>query len=197
MSPRLAVLAASLLLAGTAFAEMAVSPHAGARAPRQFDGDVPFDPPLPPPRVATAAPETAALATRLAGTWQCKGVLLAANGSSSPLVTTITTKLDLSGGWMQSAIVMGAQPIATEYRAFDDVAKQWTRVQLHANSTLAMATSTGEATGKWTWTGMEQSSAGTVAVRDFEELSKTGIKRWGEAMLGGSWQKRYELTCSK
>lgn len=192
---RLGVLAASLLLAAPAAAELAEMP---ARAPRPFH-DVPFDPPEPPPppRIATAAPETAALATKLAGTWACKGVLLAENGSSSPLVTTITTKLDLAGGWMQSAVVQNGTPIATEYRAFDHVAKQWTRVQLHANSTLAMATSTGEATGKWTWAGMEQSSTGTVAVRDFEELSPTGTKRWGEMLLGGTWQKRYEVTCSK
>ena len=49
----------------------------------------------------------------------------------------------------------------------------------------------------WLAKGLSRVILGTVAVRDFEELSKTGIKRWGEAMLGGSWQKRYELTCSK
>ncbi|MCX5741800.1 MAG: hypothetical protein NT062_04780, partial [Proteobacteria bacterium] len=65
-----------------------VGPQAGARAPRPSRIEQePMDPPVQPTPVARPAPETAATGKALTGTWQCKGVTLAADGSSTPIVS--------------------------------------------------------------------------------------------------------------
>lgn len=161
-----------------------------------------FEPGEPGPRVVVKpppkpAPEIATQAKVLAGTWTCKGVKLKGDGSSSPSTSTLTAKLDLDGGWISLAMIEKGGGKFAEYRSFDGVSKQWTRIQMASTSGYTTTTTLGERDGKWTWTGTSQSPQGTLQVRDMEQLSGKSLKLWGEAMLGGNWQKLYEVTCTK
>jgi len=157
-------------------------------------------PPQPrPPQPVKPAAEVANLGKTLAGAWKCKGVTLHANGSSTPIQATYTTKLDVGTAWLATTIVdLGAtSPRAVHYRTYDAIAKQWTRVGMAATSGYTVATSLGEAGGAWVWTGTETSPTGTLQVRETEQLTNASLKLRGEAMLSGSWQKLYEVTCTK
>lgn len=159
-------------------------------------------PPTPPPPVAAAkpSPEVAKLGKELAGTWHCKGATMRGDGSSTPLVATVTTKLDLDNAWVQTALVEDKQAGLkfVEYRSHDAVAKQWTRIQLVSTSGYVVGTSLGEKDGMWTWTSTATSPSGTLQLRDHEQRTgKQERKLWGEALLGGSWQKLYEVSCKK
>jgi len=152
-----------------------------------------------PPQPVKPAIEVANLGKTLAGAWKCKGVTLHANGSSTPLQATYTTKLDVGTAWLATTIVeLGASsPRAMQYRTYDAIAKQWTRVEVAATSGYTVATTLGEKAGAWVWTGTETSPTGTLQVRETEQVTGKGLKLWGEAMLSGSWQKLYEVTCTK
>lgn len=150
-------------------------------------------PPQPPPA------EIAALAKQLAGAYACKGVQLATDGSSSPLVAKLSVKLALDGAWIVSSLVEtkagGIQ--LDDYRTYDGVAKQWTRIQLASTTGHAISTSLGERAGMWTWEGTSTSPHDTLQLRDYEQLADRQIKLSGEALLGGSWQKLYDVTCTR
>ena len=60
-----------------------------------------------------------------------------------------------------------------------------------------ISTSTGDSGGKWTWTGTATSPQGTLQLRDFEQRDAKQLKLWGEALLGGTWQKSYEVSCQE
>ncbi len=154
---------------------------------------VPLPPPAPKP-----APEIAKLGKQSAGTWTCKGNMARGNGSSAPLAATIAVKLDLDNAWVATTLVEKGGPLKwTEYRTFDPVAKQWTKLQMANTSGYAVSTSLGEQAGTWTWTGTATSPNGTLQLRDHEQAEGKGIKRWGEAQLGGFWQKTYEVSCKR
>ena len=154
--------------------------------------------PPPPPPHPQPAPEIAALGKQLAGKWTCKGVSMKGDGSSTPLLATVTSKLDLDDSWIVTSLVETKGTLKwTQYTAFDATAKQWTRVQLVNTSAHVFATSLGEKDGKWTWEGTETSPSGTQQVRDYEQRDPKQLKVWGEALLSGSWQKLYEATCKK
>jgi hypothetical protein len=154
--------------------------------------------PTPPTPVAKPAPEIAKVGKDSAGTWICKGNASRGNGSSAPQTTTLTVKLDLDNAWIATTLVEKAGPLKwTEYRTYDGVAKQWTKLQMANTSGYVVATSLGEQGGKWTWTGTATSPNGSVQVRDYEQAEGKGIKRWGEAQLGGVWQRTYEVSCKR
>ena len=71
------------------------------------------------------------------------------------------------------------------------------RIQLASTSGHVISTSLGEQNGKWTWEGSAKSPMGTLQVRDYEQRDGHDVRLWGEAMLGGSWQKLYEVSCKK
>ena len=151
------------------------------------------------PQPVLPSPEVAKLAKVAAGTYKCKGVQLRSDGSSVPLQATVTIKLELGDAWIESALVedkTGGLRFV-DYRTFDPVAKQWTRIQLASTSGHVLSTSLGEKDGKWTWEGTATSPLGTQQLRDYEQLAKDQIKVWGEALLAGSWQKQYEATCKR
>ena len=210
----LAVIALSMCAAAALADEVAPpKPMAGGRAAgsagmgapqRQPDnlkdpfGDVALVPRRPPPPVPKPAPQIAKVGKESAGTWTCKGNTSRGDGSSAPLSATITVKLDLDNAWLATTLVEKAGPLKwTEYRTYDAVAKQWTKLQMANTSGYIVSTSLGEQGGKWTWVGTQTSPNGTVQLRDYEETEGKGRKRWGEAQLGGVWQKTYEVGCRR
>ena len=181
-----------LALGGVAIADRVATPAASAPQIQ-----VPPTRPKPPQPFAHPAPETAQLGKRLAGTYRCKGVVLGGDGSSVPRQAKLMIELALDDGWIAARFVDARGPRVDEFRTFDGVAKQWTRIQLASTSAHVMTTSLGEQNGAWTWEGVELSPAGTTSVRDHEQITGTQIKLWGEALRSGTWQKSYETTCAR
>jgi hypothetical protein len=199
---------ALVLTSGVAMAEQAAPPRpnqgAGARAAKADleDPDIARSPQRPPMAKppAPVSPEIAKLGKQLAGSYKCKGVTLRGDGSSQPMQATLDVKLDLDNAWIQSSLVEQGKPVSfaikwSEYRTYDPVAKQWTRIQLANTAGYVVSTSVGEKAGKWMWEGTAASPEGTMQLRDYEQRDAKQTKVWGEAMLGGSWQKLYEATC--
>lgn len=158
-------------------------------------------PPLPPPKpvVAAPSPEVAKLGKATAGAYKCKGVSLRGDGSSTPLEASLTIKLELDNAWVHASLAetkAGGLKF-DEYRTYDPTAKQWTRIQLASTSGHVVSTSLGEQGGKWTWEGTASSPNGSLQVRDYEQRDAKQLKVWGEALLGGTWQKLYEATCKE
>jgi len=157
-------------------------------------------PPMPqPPRPPQPTPVSADIAKEgklLAGTYACKGNRMVGNGASLPLQSTLAVKLDLDNAWIVGAWTEKTGKLV-DYRTFDDVAKQWTRMQLVSDGSHSVLTSLGEKAGEWVWEGVASSSRGSVTVRHHEALSGKELKIWGEAQLGGTWQKSYEATCKR
>jgi hypothetical protein len=191
---------------------LAAAAHAGAPAtsqppptptPMMHTAPMPMPPgPPPPPPVPTPPPppaEIGALAKQVAGSYACKGVQFVGNGSSTPLAAKLTVKLALGGAWIVSSLVETKTDGLSfdDYRTYDDVAKQWTRVQLASTTGHVIWTSLGDKSGTWTWEGTATSPQGTQQVRDYEQPGDHQLKLWGEALLGGSWQKLYEVTCKR
>jgi hypothetical protein len=205
-------LASLLVLTGVASAEVAAPPPpaagsaaAGApaverRAPKHDMIDPQADLPPPPksrvPAPIVASPEIAKLGKQLAGTYKCKGVSLKGDGSSTPLEASYTLKLALDNAWLMGTFTGGGMKFE-DYRTFDATAKQWTRIAMHGTSAHIIESTLGEKDGKWTWEGNQIAPTGTTQVRDFEQASGKQIKVWGEALLGGTWQKVYEATCKR
>jgi hypothetical protein len=156
-------------------------------------------PPPPPPQPAKPPAEIATLGKLLAGTWQCKGNTQRGDGSSAPIVSTVTVKLDLEDAWIQMTLAEVASHTTkfTEYRTYDATAKQWTRIQMNNTTGHLISTSLGEKDGKWTWAGELVAPNGTLQLHDYEQLGAKEVKLWGEALLGGTWQKTYEVSCKK
>jgi len=156
-------------------------------------------PPRPVQPDIVVAPEMAARAKLIAGNYTCKGVTMLSDGSSRPLQATLAIKLDLGIAWIQMSWVQTTPPATrwTDYRTYDAVAKQWTRIALASTSSHVASTSLGEKGGAWIWEGTATSPAGTLQVRDHEEYGSKLIKVWGEALMSGSWQKVYEATCRR
>ena len=210
----LALVIALSVPAGLAVADEVAPPTAGRRAPAQSQppagGGAPMPrseqmiapsrpmPPRKPPVVVTPAREIAALGKQLAGTWICKGNSMRGDGSSTPLVATVTNKLELDNAWIVTTLVEKSGPLKwTEFRSYDPVAKQWTRIQFANTAGHVISTSLGEQGGKWTWVGTASSPNGSFQLRDFEQRDGKAMKVWGEAMLGGTWTKLFETTCRR
>nr|HEX4318821.1 hypothetical protein [Kofleriaceae bacterium] len=153
-------------------------------------------PPPQPPQPPPVSPLIAAEATALAGTWTCKGVQIAAAGSSTPETVRLTSALVLDGAYVHLTFDSGTAKLEI-YRTFDSVSKQWSQMVMSNDASHVMATSLGEQNGTWTWDGTLSSQTGTLQVRDSEQRSPTSIKMWGEQLLGGTWTKVYDMTCTK
>jgi hypothetical protein len=181
-----------VVCAGVATADRAMAP-----IPERARPQVPQPPPPPPPPPVSVGDIRAAAQPAL-GNWTCKGVELVGDGSSRPLEATLNVALDLDDTWIRARLVAkGTHAMKVDaYRTFDVVAKEWTEVSMANNGAHHVATSTGEANGTWTWVGAESSQSGTVQRRDYETIGAT-VKLWGERLLGGEWQKSYEMTCAR
>ena len=190
---RLACLLA--LIPSLAFADRATPPSAGAPLmPQSEMAPRPMPPrPVPAPRPSA---EVARQGKLLAGSYACKGNRTNPDGSSSPLVAKIAIKTDLDNAWIVSQWADAAAKM-TDYRTFDDTSKQWTRFLLASDGSHEMLTSIGEKSGEWLWEGAQSSSTGTVQVRHHEKLDAKQLDLWGEALLGGTWQKVYTASCKR
>jgi hypothetical protein len=156
--------------------------------------------PSPPAPQTPAGPpvEVAALGKELAGTWTCKGVALRGDGSSKPLVASVVSKLDLDDAWLVTTLTEKDGKLKfTQYRSYNPIAKEWTRIQMDNMTGHVLSTSPGERGGKWAWTGNATSPMGTLPLRDYEQRDGAQLRLWGEAQIGGSWEKLYEVTCKK
>ena len=141
-------------------------------------------PTLPPPRPAPppVAPEIGQLGKQLSGTWTCKG-----SAAGKLDVRTI-----LDGAWLEikgALVVDGATVKLAEYRTYDAIGKQWTRLAF-APGGYQRLVSTGDDGGTWTWS--------TDAWRVREQLRKNQINVAIDARDGERWTTfAYNLTCSK
>lgn len=189
---------ASLLLSPAAFADRVNAPAAGApreRPEADIVAPVPSRPPRPRPAPQPSA-EVGKLGKLMAGTYTCKGNRMLDGGSSTPLQSTVVVKLDLDNAWLTASWTeKGAKLV--DYRTFDDVSKQWTRFQLASDGSHAILTSLGEKAGETVWEGSSASSTGSVQQRHHEQLDGKELKLWGEELLGGTWQKAYEVACKR
>ncbi|HEY1811184.1 MAG TPA: hypothetical protein VGG74_02450 [Kofleriaceae bacterium] len=184
------------LVAAPSFADRADPPATQAAPPAHVRMPLPV--PQQPPQPTPPPPEVGAMAKQLAGSYACKGVWFASDGSSRPLVAKLAVKTALAGGWIETSLVeSGTAGVSIEdFRTFDPVAQQWLRIALESTGASTRWTSVGEKNGSWTWDGTTTSPQGTIQARDHEQLANRAIKSWGEALLGGGWQKSYELTCT-
>jgi len=132
----------------------------------------------------------------MAGTYTCKGNRMLDAGASTPLQATIVVKLDLDNAWLTASWTEKGVKLV-DHRTFDDVSKQWTRFQLASDGSHAVLTSIGEKAGETVWEGTSASSTGSVQQRHHEQLNGKELKLWGEALLGGTWQKTYEAACKR
>jgi hypothetical protein len=103
-----------------------------------------------PPAVPTPAPEIVQLGRGIAGTYDC--------GTDH-----LTVAVELDNAWIAFRF-----DHAVEYRTYDGVAKQWTRVRIEAAG-YHSATSLGEADGKWSW------SSGETEVIDSRAITLAGL----------------------
>lgn len=187
---------ASLLISSVALADRVSTPSAGAPMPQQEPAVVAPMPRRPPAPPLAVSPEIATRGKLLAGTYACKGNRQLGNGASEPLQSSLVVKLELDNAWIVGQWTEKTGKFV-DYRTFDDVAKQWTRMQLVSDGSHAVLTSIGEKSGEWVWEGVASSSRGTVTIRHHETLKGKELKIWGEAQLGGTWQKSYEVTCKR
>jgi len=184
--------------AGPSEAPMPAQQAQGARASISAVPVMPPKPAMPPPN---APAEVGVLGKKLAGSYGCKGVAFVGNGSSIPLRAKVAIKLDLDNAWLTATMTETTDGQGgmkwSEYRTFDPIAKQWTRIQLTNAASHVMSSSLGERDGAWTWEGVATSQAGTQQIRDHEQWSGKQVKMWGELLASGSWSKSYEVTCSR
>ena len=147
----------------------------------------------------SAPPEVAALGAKLVGSYTCKGVFFIGNGASRPVTAKLSYKLAMSGAWLVESF---AETRATglqidDYRTFDGIAKQWHRFAMTSTTGYTTYTSLGDSGGTWNWEGTASGPDGSLQVRDHETPGDHQVKIFGEGLLGGSWQKLYEVTCKR
>ena len=192
---------ALLLISTVAYADQAQPPAAGAPAPvatrtaPMVVAPPPQKPPPPPP--APPPGDIAALAAKLAGSYTCKGVTFVGNGASTPMTGKVGVKLGVGGAWIIVTFAETGGVQFDDYRTFDPIAKQWHRFVMASTTGYTTYTSLGDNGGTWTWEGTATAPSGTMQIRDHETPGDHQLKVWGEALLGGSWQKLYEVTCKR
>ncbi len=152
--------------------------------------------PSPTPKPAPVPGEIAAHGKVLAGSYTCKGHQATASGASRPLEGTLAITLDLDNAWIHASWSSNAAKSAT-YATYDGVAHQWIRLEARSDGSRATLTSLGDKGGEWVWEGPAMSSTGTIQERHHEQLNGTELKLRGEALLGGTWQKSYEVSCKR
>jgi hypothetical protein len=141
--------------------------------------------PPPPPRLAqprTPPAELVALAKDRAGMWSCSG----------GYVGKLEVKVSLDGAWLQTSGVLdidGVKVKVTEFRTFDAVAKQWTRIAMMGTTNHEISTSLGADKGVWVWTAAQR--------RDIEEQTKDKLTVRRQTISSGKWVTDSEAICSK
>jgi hypothetical protein len=192
---------ALLFISTVAYADQAQPPAAGAPVPvatrtaPMVVAPPPQKPPPPPP--APPPGDIAALAAKLAGSYTCKGVTFVGNGASTPMTGKVGVKLGVGGAWIVVTFAETGGVQFDDYRTFDPIAKQWHRFVMASTTGYSTYTSLGDTGGTWNWEGTSTAPSGAMQVRDHETPGDHQLKVWGEALLGGGWQKLYEVTCKR
>jgi hypothetical protein len=170
--------------------------HAGSRElPAVIAPTPPRRQPLPP-KPAPIPLEVATRGKLLAGSYTCKGHQATGSGASRPVEGTLVVALDLDNAWLRESWSSNVAKAAS-YTTYDGTAHQWIRLEVRNDGSHAMLTSLGDKGGEWIWEGPAVSWTGTIQERHHEQLSGTELKVRGEALLGGTWQKSYELSCKR
>jgi hypothetical protein len=198
------VLAASVSARADQPAKPAGGPSAGAPAMRAPDPK----PPQPMPEMKPA-PEIAAAAKVMVGSYTCKGVDMNPDGSSRPAVSKMKISLEMNGYYILVDLAEqkskdNATPLAAKmYRTYDSTSKKWinTLIASAPGGPVTMTTTDAMGTGPVTWTG-----TGTIMGQAFTEKSheepdaaaKT-VHVWGEFSMDGgkTFNKDYDVTCKK
>lgn len=211
-------LVSSLTIASVAYAQgKTTSPAPTAPAAPTSAPAKPMPPAAPSAPAATApagkpapmampgpAPEIAAMAKEVGGTWKCTGKMMMPDGSEQPAKATITNKLNkgLGGFWIDTTFVQpGKNGFAfNAYTTYNTSAKTWHRVHVDSMGGQEVTTSEGPKDNKVLWSGTATGMMGTASSRHYEEmLGKKEVKMWGEYSMdkGKSWMKAYEVTCKR
>jgi hypothetical protein len=199
----LTVTALVIALAGVAFADRPAQELAPIADEEFVPGDLINPPPGPPlpPAPPTPAPEIAKLGHALAGTWTCKGVAIARDGSSTPVTTRRVVALGPGAGWVRTAATItrhGTPPMhALEYVTFDGIARRWTSLVLTGRGAHVVTTSLGEQRGEWTWTGTRTAPGAAVPTRHHQRIDGRLLTSWTEIQDGSSWRKVSEASCAR
>jgi hypothetical protein len=163
---------------------------------------MPQPPAAPAPMVpATPAPEIAALGKASAGTWKCKGSMMMPTGQSMPLVSKMSTKLDLNGFWLKTSYAEAGKSgfKFDSMTTFNTATKTWHRMMASNMGSFETTSSEGPKDGKAVWTGTSNSAMGEAMARHYEETVGKEFKMWGEYSQdkGKTWMKAYEASCTK
>jgi len=148
------------------------------------------------PTVILPAPDVAATAAAMIGTWTCTG-----DQQSQPAQLALTITLDADRAWIQTTAdetIDGASVLKyTEYRTYDPVSHAWTRLEMANTTAFVESTSLGDTKGTWTWSGTLHGQT-TVEIRDVEKRTDAShLEMTGDERLAGAWQRVYAFSCSK
>jgi hypothetical protein len=203
-STKLALATACLFSAGVASADSHAEKKKApdVKAPAKVDAKAATPAKAAKPEAPKPAPEIAAMAKQLNGTWKCKGDSFNPDGSKTAITATSKAKLDVDKFWIAENLeVRGPMPFKmTAYTTFDAVAKKWRRVAVTSGGSYMVGTSDGLKDNKMDWT-LDTVGPMSSQFREHIDMSdaKAGGKFWGEASMdkGKTWVKVYEMTCKK
>ena len=170
----------------------------------------PPDPPKPPPMPEMKpAPEIAAAAKLMIGSYTCKGVDMNPDGSSRPSVAKMKISVELNGYYILVDLAEqkskdNATPLqAKMYRTYDATSKKWTNtiIATAPGGPETMTSTDAMGTGPVTWTGSGTYAGQSFTERSHEEpdASTKSVHVWGEFSMDGgkTFQKDYDTTCKK
>ena len=147
--------------------------------------------------------EIAAMAKTLGGTWRCAGTGPGADGQPGPMKSTLKTKADLDGWWLQDTFeaTMGKSKFKfSAYTTYDAGSKKWRRVMVDSWGGQMIGSSDGLKDNKIDFNLDSMGPMGGGQFRDHVDLTDPkNVKMWGEMSpdKGKNWMKVYEMTCKK
>ena len=207
------VIGATLAWATAAIADEAKQPAKPASGGSSAGAAAVVAPPpkTPPPMPEMKpAPEVAAAAKIMAGSYSCKGNDMNPDGSSRPSLSKLKISADMDGYYIlvdlaEQKTKDNPTPFkAKMYRTYDAAKKTWidTIIAAAPGGPMTMTTTdSGMGTGKIMWTGTAEMGGQKFMERGYEEpdaKAKT-VHLWGEVSMDGgkTFMKEYDLTCKK
>lgn len=155
------------------------------------------------------APEVAAMAKTMAGTWKCTGKVAmdpSNPANMSDMKGTFKASLDLDKYWIKgewTSTVGKAKSRGVFYMTYDPAAKKWYRHGMDSMGMGGMAWSTGlpagAKEGKMVWEGESHMMGMMMKDRSTEEIAAKSVKMTSEMSHDGGkkWVTGMEMTCTK